>query len=52
MVGSGGSLESGFRFCVGAFGRNLASIAGKMFSQKLIFINVVLTGRFAKIMLQ
>jgi hypothetical protein len=25
------SLESGGRFCVGAFGRNLASVAVKMF---------------------
>jgi hypothetical protein len=38
MVGSGGSafggsLESGCRFCVGAFGRNLASVAVKMFSR-------------------
>jgi hypothetical protein len=33
MVGSGGvcSLESGGRFCVGAFGRNLASVTVKMF---------------------
>jgi hypothetical protein len=27
-----GSLESGGRFCVGAFGRNLAPVAVKMFS--------------------
>jgi hypothetical protein len=38
MVGSGGvcvwrkSVESGVRFCVGAFGRNLASVAVKTFS--------------------
>jgi hypothetical protein len=35
MVGSGGVCvlrESGGRFCVGAFGRNLASVAVKMFS--------------------
>jgi hypothetical protein len=34
MVGSafGGSLESGGRFCVGAFDRNLASVAVNMFS--------------------
>jgi hypothetical protein len=37
MVGSGGvcvwgSLESGGRFCVGAFVKNLASVAVKMFS--------------------
>jgi hypothetical protein len=28
----GGSLESGGRFCVGAFGRNLVSIVVKLFS--------------------
>jgi hypothetical protein len=28
----GGSLESGGRFCLGAFGRNLASVAVKMYS--------------------
>jgi hypothetical protein len=27
----GGSVESGSRFCVGAFGKNLASVAVKMF---------------------
>lgn len=27
MVGSGGSLESGGRFCVAGFGRDLASVA-------------------------
>jgi hypothetical protein len=27
-----GSPESGSRFCFGAFGRNLASVAVKMFS--------------------
>jgi hypothetical protein len=32
----GGSLESGDRFCVGVFGRNLVSVAVKMFSH-LIF---------------
>jgi hypothetical protein len=32
MVGSGGSLESGGLFCVGTFGKNLASVAVKMFS--------------------
>jgi hypothetical protein len=36
MVGSGRvcfgrSLASGGRVCIGAFGRNLASVAGKMF---------------------
>jgi hypothetical protein len=28
----GGSLESGGRFCVDTFGRNVASVAVKMFS--------------------
>jgi hypothetical protein len=40
-VGSGGVCvwqESGGRFCVGAFGRNLASVAVKMFS------NLICTG--------
>jgi hypothetical protein len=31
VVGFGGSLESGGRFCIGAFGRNLVSVAMKMF---------------------
>jgi hypothetical protein len=31
------SLESGGRFCVGAFGRNLASLAVKMFSHLIYF---------------
>jgi hypothetical protein len=34
----GGSLESGGRFCVGAFGRNLASVAVKMFSHSMYFM--------------
>jgi hypothetical protein len=34
----GGSLESGGRFCVGAFGRNLASVALKMFLYLIQFI--------------
>jgi hypothetical protein len=34
----GGSLESGGRFCVGAFGRNLASVAVKIFSHLIYFI--------------
>jgi hypothetical protein len=34
----GGILESGGRFCVGAFGRNLASVAVKMFSHLIYFI--------------
>jgi hypothetical protein len=33
------SLESGGRFCVGAFGRNLASVAVKMFSHFIYFTN-------------
>jgi hypothetical protein len=32
------SLESGGRFCVGVFGRNLASVAFKMFSHSVFFI--------------
>jgi hypothetical protein len=32
------SLESGGRFCVGAFGRSLASVAVKMFSHLIYFI--------------
>jgi hypothetical protein len=39
VVGAfGGSVESGGRFCVGAFGRNLASVAVKMFSHLNFFI--------------
>jgi hypothetical protein len=56
MVWSGESLESGGRFCVGAFGRNLASVAVKMFPHLIYFltncINFVLSMRFEKIMLQ
>jgi hypothetical protein len=39
MVGSefGGSLESGSLFLVGVFGRNLASVAVKMFSNLIYF---------------
>jgi hypothetical protein len=33
----GGSLESGGRFYVGAFDRNLASVAVKMFSHLIYF---------------
>jgi hypothetical protein len=36
----GGSLESGGRFCVGAFGRNLASVAVKMFPH-LIYLEML-----------
>jgi hypothetical protein len=32
------SLASGGRFCVAAFGRNLASVAVKMFSHLIWFI--------------
>jgi hypothetical protein len=50
------SLESGDRFCVFAFGRNLASVAVNMFPHliqlKRHFINFVLSMRYAKIMLQ
>jgi hypothetical protein len=37
----GGSLKSGGRFCIGAFGRNLASVAVKMFSHFINFIKKV-----------
>jgi hypothetical protein len=33
-----GSLESGGRFCVGAFGRNVASVAVKMCSRLIYFV--------------
>jgi hypothetical protein len=33
-----GSLGSGGRFCVGAFARNLASVAVKMFSHLIYFV--------------
>jgi hypothetical protein len=39
VVGSGGSLESGGRFCVGAFSRKLTSAAEKLFSHLICFIN-------------
>jgi hypothetical protein len=35
----GGSLESGGRFFVGAFGKNLASFAMKMFPHLIYYIN-------------
>jgi hypothetical protein len=47
----GGSLESGGRFCVRTFDRNLGSVVVKM-SHLLYFINVVLSNLFSKIMLQ
>jgi hypothetical protein len=51
-----GILKSGGRFCVGAFVRNLALVAVKMFSHLInfieTFINVLLSMRFEKIMLQ
>jgi hypothetical protein len=34
----GGSLESGCRFCVDAFGMNLVSVAVKMFSHLIYFV--------------
>jgi hypothetical protein len=34
----GGSLESGGRFCVGAFGWNLAAVTVKMFSCSSYFL--------------
>jgi hypothetical protein len=44
------SLESGGRFCVGAFGRNLAAVAVKMFPRLIYFkrnaINFVHSMRF------
>jgi hypothetical protein len=36
----GGSLESGFWFCVAAFDRNLASVAVKVFSHLIYFIKI------------
>jgi hypothetical protein len=36
----GVSLESGSWFCVGAFGRNLASVTVKMFSHSIQFIKI------------
>jgi hypothetical protein len=34
----GGNLEADGQFCVGAFGRNLASVAVKMFPRLIYFI--------------
>jgi hypothetical protein len=51
----GGSQESVGRFCIGAFGRKLASVAVKTFSHLILFknvINVVLSEQFAKIKLK
>jgi hypothetical protein len=39
----GGSLESGGWYCVGAFGRNLASVAAKMFLHLIYFIKTFYT---------
>jgi hypothetical protein len=39
VVESGGRLESGGRFCVGAFGTNPILVAVKMFSHVIYFIN-------------
>jgi len=51
-----GALESGGRFCVGAFDSNLASDAVKMFSHLIYFtqtlINCVLATQFEKIVVQ
>jgi hypothetical protein len=51
----GGSLESSGWFCVGAFGRNLASVDVKMFSHLIYLlinvINFVLSMRYAKMIL-
>jgi hypothetical protein len=56
MVASGWSLESGGRFCVGAFGRDLASVTVKMSACLICFLrnfaNVVLSMIFARIMPQ
>jgi len=50
------SLESGGRFCVSAFDRNLASVAMKMFSRLIYFlrnfINSLLSMRFSNLMMQ
>jgi hypothetical protein len=51
------SLESGGLRCVGALGRNLSSVAVKMFSYVIgfknkIYIFFLLSMRFEKIMLQ
>jgi hypothetical protein len=43
MVGSGESLESGGRFCVCAFGRNLDSVSVKTFSHLMYFIKKLYT---------
>jgi hypothetical protein len=54
----GESLESGGRFCVGAFGRNLASVAVKLFARllyavkKLDSLSCTLSVRFTERMLQ
>jgi hypothetical protein len=54
--GFGWSLESVGRFCVGAFNRNLASVAVKMFSHLIYFINTfynfVLSMRLAETVCQ
>jgi hypothetical protein len=34
----GGNLETGGRFCVGAFGRNLVSVIGKIISDLIYFV--------------
>jgi hypothetical protein len=56
MVGLGGCLEPGGRFCVGAVGNTLTSVAVKMSSREFTlqrnFIYFLLSMRFATIMLQ
>jgi hypothetical protein len=37
----GGSLESDGRYCVSAFGKNMASVVVKMFSHLIYFIKNV-----------
>jgi hypothetical protein len=50
----GHCLESGGRFFISVFGRNLASVAMRMFSHviKLKIINFTLSGIFVNIILQ
>jgi hypothetical protein len=50
MVGSacGSSVDSCGRFCVDEYGRKMASVAEKMFSYLIQFINFILSMRFAQ----
>jgi hypothetical protein len=55
MVGSGESLESDGRYCVGAFERNLVSVAVKHVSAFVyikIYFKLCTSMRCVKIMLQ